>query len=327
MKALAWVVVLALLLAGGVAWLYEAPFGPSKETFVEIPAGTGTVGIAAALKAGGVIRSATAFEFFRKYAGGTLKAGEYRFEGPLKLGDVYRKIARGEVYTKTVVVPEGFNIFDIAAAVEGAGLGSAAKMLAAENRDVALIKDLSPGAVSLEGYLFPSTYSFGRHATPDQMVAAMVKRFRVAAAQLGLLGTPGLARTVTLASLIEKEVNVDAERGLVAGVFENRLRVGMPLATDPSVSYAAMLDGRWRGTIYQSDLQSESPYNTYRHAGLPPGPIANPGIAALKAAMHPTATDYLYFVADAQGHSQFSVDLKSHAAQVQAYRRAAGGGR
>jgi UPF0755 protein len=318
MKALAWLLVFALVIAVGAAWVYKVPFGPHHETFVEIPSGMGTLGIASALKAGGVIRSATAFEVYRKYAGGTLKAGEYRFEGPLKLGDVYRKIARGEVYTKTVVVPEGFNIFDIAAAVQGAGLGSAADMLAAEQRDVALIKDLSPSATSLEGYLFPSTYQFNRHATPDQMVAAMVKRFRVAAAQLGLLGTPELARTVTLASLIEKEVNVDAERPLVGGVFENRLRAGMPLATDPSVIYAAMLEGRWRGTIYQSDLQSQSLYNTYRHAGLPPGPIANPGVAALRAAMHPTATDYLYFVADAQGHSQFSVDLKNHAAQVQA---------
>ena len=126
MKVLAWVVVLALLIGAGVAWLYEAPFGPKHETFVEIPSGTSSVGIASALKAGGVIRSATAFEVYRRYARGTLKAGEYRFAGPLKLGDVYRKIARGEVYTKTVVVPEGFNIFDIAAAVQGAGLGSAA---------------------------------------------------------------------------------------------------------------------------------------------------------------------------------------------------------
>jgi UPF0755 protein len=327
MRALAWGVVLALLVAGGAAWLYEVPFGPASETFVEIPSGAGTMGIASALKAAGVIRSETAFEAYRKYAGGTLKAGEYRFEGPLKLGDVYRKIARGDVYTKTVVVPEGFNIFDIAAAVQAAGLGSAAGFLAAERRDVALIDDFSPGAVSLEGYLFPSTYSFSRHATPDQMVAAMVKRFRQAAAQLQLTGDPNLARTVILASLIEKEVRVDAERGLVGGVFENRLRLGMPLATDPSVIYAALLNGRWRGTIYESDLQSPSPYNTYRHAGLPPGPIANPGTAALKAAMHPAATDYLYFVADAQGRSQFSVDLKGHAAQVQAYRKAIAPGR
>jgi len=117
-------------------------------------------------------------------------------------------------------------------------------------------------------------------------------------------------------------VRVDAERPVVAGVFENRLATGMTLATDPSVIYAALLENRWRGTIYQSDLQSDSAYNTYRHKGLPPGPIANPGIAALKAAMKPARTDFMYFVADAQGHSRFSVDLKEHAQQVQAYREA-----
>ena len=132
----------------------------------------------------------------------------------------------------------------------------------------------------------------------------------------------GPAQKVILASLVEKEVNQDAERPLVAGVFLNRLAQGMPLATDPSVIYAALLEDRYRGTIYASDLQSDSPYNTYRHAGLPPGPICNPGIAALKAAIAPAQTDYLYFVADAQGHSRFSATLKEHSQQVQTYRRA-----
>ena len=327
MKLLGLLLLLAALFVGSAAWVFKAPFGPSHETFVELPSGTGTVAIAKALKGAGVIRSAEAFDVYRELAGGTLKAGEYRFQGPLKLGDVYRKIARGEVYTRTVVVPEGFNIFDIAAAVQSAGLASAPDMLLAERRDVALIKDLSPGAPSLEGYLFPSTYQFSRHATPEQMVTAMVKRFRQAAKQLDLQDTPALARTVILASLIEKEVSVDAERPLVGGVFANRLRTGMPLATDPSVIYAAMLDGHWRGTIFQSDLLSPSAYNTYRHTGLPPGPIASPGIAALKAAMHPATTDFLYFVADAQGHSQFSADLKTHNAQVQAYRQIMAPGR
>lgn len=322
MKPLALFLALSLLLAGGLAWLFHAPFGPARETFVEIPAGTGTITIAGALKSQQIIRSATAFELYRALARGTLKAGEYRFEGPLKLADVYRKIARGDVYTRALVIPEGFNIFDIASAVQNAGLASAPDFLAAERRNTTLIHDLSPHAVSLEGYLFPSTYQFGRHATPDQMVAAMVKRFRVVAAQAGLLHTPDPASSVILASLIEKEVNVGAERALVSGVFENRLRLGMPLATDPTVIYAAMLDGRWRGTIYQSDLQSPSPYNTYRHPGLPPGPIASPGLPALQAALHPAQTSYLYFVADAQHHSQFSADLKTHEAQVQAYRKA-----
>ena len=155
----------------------------------------------------------------------------------------------------------------------------------------------------------------------------MVKRFRQEAVLLSLPNGPSLVRTVILASLIEKEVGVDAERPVVAGVFANRLAAGMPLATDPSVIYAAVLDGRWRGNIYQSDLQSTSPYNTYKHTGLPPGPIANPGVAALQAAMHPAKTDFLYFVADAQGHSKFSVGLQEHDKQVQAYRRVQAKGR
>jgi UPF0755 protein len=325
MKGLGVLLVMVLLAVGAAVWVFEAPYGPSRETFVEIPSGTGTVGIAERLEQGGAIRSGLAFEAYRKFKGGTLKAGEYRFDHPAKLGEVYARISRGDVYTKAVTVPEGYNIFDIAQAVQQAGLGSAAAFLAAGQRDTALIQDLSPSAVSLEGFLFPDTYLFSRHATPDQMVAAMVKRFRQVAGQLGLSASPDVARTVTIASLIEKEVKVDAERPLVGGVFENRLAVGMPLATDPSVIYAALLNGRWRGTIYQSDLAFDSPYNTYRHAGLPPGPIANPGVAALKAAMHPAETNYLYFVADAQGHSQFSVDLKEHARQVQEYRRAAPG--
>ncbi len=314
--------VLVVVLAGAAWYVLETPYGPVGETFVEVVPGMGSAGIGKALEDGGVIRSRWVFGVYRRYAGGTLKAGEYRFEGAAKLEDVYAKLVRGDVYTKTVVVPEGYNIFDVAAAVEAAGLGSAGDFLAAERRDVGLIKDLSPGAVSLEGYLFPDTYRFGRKATPDQMVAAMVRRFRQVAGQLGLRSGPQVARTVTLASLIEKEVRVDAERSLVAGVFENRLRAGMPLATDPAVIYAAMLAGKWRGTIYESDLQRDSAYNTYRHAGLPPGPIANPGVAALKAAMHPAQTKYLYFVADAAGHSVFSEDWKTHDKQVAAYRAA-----
>jgi len=324
-------VVLIVAVGGGAAYVALTPYGPATETFVDIPAGSGAAGIAVRLKRGGVIRSRIAFDLYRRWKGGTLRAGEYRFDHPAKLGEVYARIARGDVYTKTLVIPEGYNIFDIADAVEKAGLGSSQDFLAAERRNTKLIANLSPGASSLEGFLFPDTYRFSRHATPDQMVAAMVKRFRQVAVQIGLLapaeaiGDPSVydvARTVTLASLVEKEVRVDSERPLVAGVFENRLADGMTLATDPSVIYAALLEGRWRGTIYQSDLSFDSPYNTYRRAGLPPGPIANPGVAALKAAMKPAHTKYLYFVADAQGHSRFSVDLKEHDQQVQAYREA-----
>src|SRR6202042_280843 len=173
---------------------------------------------------------------------------------------------------------------------------------------------------SLEGYLFPDTYQFSRHATPLQMLTVMVRRFRQMSVQLGMNGD--IARTVIMASLVEKEVSQGAERPLVAGVFVNRLAKNIPLATDPTVIYAALLEKRWRGTIYASDLQSPSPYNTYKRTGLPPGPICNPGVAALRAAMNPAKTNYLYFVSDAAGHTRFSVDLKQHAQQVQAYRQA-----
>ena len=326
MKRLLQLLLLVALLGCAAAWWYvRVPFGSGGETFVDISAGTGTAGMAARLQAASVIRSRFAFEAYRRVAGGTLRAGEYRFDHPAPLSEVYARIARGDVYTVTLVIPEGFNTFDIAAAVEAAGLGDAPGFLAAERADTALIADLNPRASSLEGFLFPDTYRFSRHATPAAMLAAMVKRFRQVAYPLGLPRSPEAARVVTMASLIEKEVRLDPERPLVAGVFENRLRLGMPLATDPAVIYAALLAGRWRGTIYQSDLDAESPYNTYRHSGLPPGPIANPGLAALKAALHPAATDYLYFVADRSGATQFSVDLKEHARQVAAYRLAGTG--
>ena len=294
-----------------------APYGPSAETFVEIPPGTGTSGIAQRLAAAGIIRSAATFTALRKIRGGTLKAGEYRFDHPIAPTEVFNRIHRGDVFTLAVTIPEGFNIFDIAQAMETAGLGNAQTFLAAERANTALIQDLSPHAPSLEGFLFPDTYRFSRHSTPQQILSTMVRRFRQETATLGI---GDANRTVTMASLIEKEVRQDSERPMVAGVFGNRLSKSMPLQTDPTVIYAAELDGRWRGVIHQSDLASESPYNTYRHPGLPPGPIASPGLAALRAALHPTPTDNLFFVADAEGHTLFSRDLATHATQVQSYR-------
>ncbi len=311
-------IVLILLLAAGV--LLYLPSGPSSETFVEIAPGTGSATIATQLQQAGIIRSRYAFDLLRFARGGTLRAGEYRFDHPSSMAQVYSRIARGDVYTVGLAIPEGFNIFDIAHAAEAAGFGSATDFLAAERRHTDLIADLSPHATSLEGYLFPATYHFSRHATPERMLAAMVRRFRQAALQLGL--GKDISRTVIMASLIEKEVSQDAERPIVAGVFLNRLAKGMPLETDPAVVYAALLDNRYRGTIYLSDLQSPSAYNTYKHVGLPPGPICNPGIAAFQAALHPTPSEYLFFVSDDAGHTRFSVDLKEHARQVQAYREA-----
>jgi len=316
-----------LVCAALAGYAIYAPAGPAdgtsddRATYVDIAPGTGTQAIALQLERAGVLHSRFAFDLLRVIKGGKLIAGEYRFNRPIPATEVYDRMVRGDIYTIPLTIPEGYNIFDIAQAVQSAGLAPRDAFLAAERSQTALIADLSPNASSLEGYLFPDTYRFGRHAKPSDILAAMVKRFRQAAAQLNLVSDPNLPKTVILASLVEKEVKQDSERPLVAGVFQNRLGQNMTLATDPSVIYAAMLDGRYRGAIFASDLQADSPYNTYRHAGLPPGPICNPGIAALKAAIAPASTDYLYFVADAQGHSRFSATLKQHAEQVETYRR------
>jgi UPF0755 protein len=327
LKLFATLFLIALVVAALAAYAVYAPIGPpagtsdDAATYVDIAPGTGTQAIGTQLEQAGVLRSRFAFDLLRAVKGGKLLAGEYRFNHPAPATEVYARIVRGDIYTRALTIPEGYNLFDIARAVEAGGFGPATTFLAAERSQTALISDLSPNAPSLEGFLFPDTYRFSRHASPAQMLATMVRRFRQVSAQLGLR-PDSAAQTVILASLVEKEVSVDSERPLVAGVFANRLAQGIPLATDPSVIYAALLEGRYRGTIYASDLQFDSPYNTYRRTGLPPGPICNPGIAALQAALAPAHTDFLYFVADAEGHSQFSATLKEHAQQVDNYRRA-----
>jgi UPF0755 protein len=324
LKFFATLLLLILLAAAAAAYIVYAPYGPTSETFVDIPPGTGASAISSRLQRSGIVRSRFAFEFVSLRKGGTLKAGEYRFDHPVPMSEVYARLVQGDVYTKAITIPEGYNIFDIANAVDAAGFSKRDDFLAAERQHTELIADLLPPGThpaSLEGYLFPDTYRFSRHATPLQILTAMVHRFRQATSQLGIDRTT-MARTVIMASLIEKEVRQETERPLVAGVFTNRLARSIPLATDPTVIYAALLDNRWRGTIYASDLQSPSPYNTYKHTGLPPGPISNPGVASLRAAMQPAQTDYLYFVSDAAGHTRFSVGLKEHDQQVQAYRQA-----
>ncbi len=317
--------LLVVVVAVGCAWVVLAPFGPERETFVDIPAHTGTSGIAAALEHGGAIRNRWAFAALREVEGGTLKAGEYRFDHRASMLEVYSRLRRGDVFTIAVVIPEGFNLFDVAQAVESAGLAPHEVFLAAAQTNVGLVRRWNPAANSVEGYLFPDTYRFSRHTTPAMMLAAMTRRFGQVALRLGLTG-PEVPRTVTMASLVEREVHVDAERPMVAGVFENRLRLGMPLQTDPAVVYASMLRGTWTGVIHQSELHSDSAYNTYAHTGLPPGPICNPGVAALQAAFHPAKTEFLYFVANPDGSTKFARDLREHEANVTAYRSAQSAG-
>jgi len=322
-RVLAIVVVLVLGLGIWLAYGLLLPISPAAPISVLLRPGWSARRIGRELKAAGVIRSAGAFAFLhyvtpRK----SLKAGEYRFDSALNAIQVRDRLAHGDIFTHTVVVPEGYNMFDIAQAVQDAGLGNAQEFLKLARSETALIHDLDPQAQTLEGYLFPDTYQFTRTQNMHDIVATMVKRFEQEARAIGLHGN--VHTVVTMASIVEKETATPEERATVASVYHNRLEHHMGLAADPTVVYAALLAGRYRGTIYQSDLQADSPYNTYKYAGLPPGPIANPGVASLQAAMNPAKTDYLYFVADGRGsgHHRFSRNYEEHEKNVLAYRRA-----
>jgi peptidoglycan lytic transglycosylase G len=322
-------ILLLIAVLGCAAWLYWAVFQPvnlGETKFVLLRPGWSVRHIAQTLQNEGIIRSAPAFLAVHYALGqGSLKAGEYKFEAPATALEVRQRLLRGDVFARTVVVPEGYNLYDIAATVEQAGLGSADDFIAIANQDVSLLHGIDPKATSLEGYLFPDTYQFTRTDTPHDIAAAMVHRFRQTAQKIGLLGRPDIHRIVTMASIVEKETGDPAERPLVASVYYNRLNRNMLLGADPTVIYAALLTGRYRGTIYQSDLQFDSPYNTYKFPGLPPGPIANPGAASLQAAMHPSESEFLYFVSDNAGHHRFSRTAVEHEKNVAAYRKAATG--
>ena len=296
------------------------PLSPGAQQLVLLKPKTSTRQIAAELEHGGVIRSGNAFLLYHYLLGHrTLKAGEYSFDHPANAVEVYERIARGDVYTSGVVIPEGYNMFDIAALLEQSKVCKREEFLKLARTDTSPIADLDPEARNLEGYLFPDTYNFSGTQTPREIIAMMVRRFRKEADALGL--TSNIHRVVTMASIVEKETAVASERPLIAGVFENRLEHNIGLATDPSVIYASLLIGKFDGTIHQSDLTLDSPYNTYRYAGLPPGPIANPGRASLLAAMHPTPTDYLYFVANNKGGHNFARTIDEHNQNVADYRR------
>ena len=313
--------MLLLAVAGWLAYNIYVPMTPPGQTFVMLRPGYSTRRIARELKNAGVIRSRDAFVLWHSFhKKPSLKAGEYLFEKDATVMDVHGRLARGDVYVHTVVIPEGFNMFDIAKSIEDAGLGPAVDFLKVATTDTALISDLAPQATSLEGYLFPNTYNFTRTQTMHEMAAEMVKQFRGVANQIGL--TQDVQQTVTLASIIEKETGNSDEREAVASVYANRLAKHIALQADPSVIYAELLSGTYSGALHHDDMHFDSPYNTYRHAGLPPGPIANPGRSSLEAALHPAETKYYYFVADGNGHHRFATTLEEHNRNVAAFRRA-----
>jgi UPF0755 protein len=312
LRAFLTLLLLAVLATGGwLAWALWMPVTPNGQKFVMLRPGYSTRRIAAELKSAGVIHNTLAFVLWHRiHRKQSLKAGEYLFDKAANPLQVHDRLVRGDIYVHTVVIPEGYTMFDIAQTIEDAGLGSSQQFIQVARSEVGLISDLSPDAKSLEGYLFPNTYEFTRTQSMKDMTGAMVKQFRLVALQIGL--TLDIQKTVTMASIIEKETAVPEERPVVASVYYNRLGRNIVLQADPSVIYAELLDGSYGGALHHEDMRFQSGYNTYTHPGLPPGPIGNPGRNSLQAAMHPAKTDYYYFVSDGNGHHRFSHSLEEH---------------
>jgi peptidoglycan lytic transglycosylase G len=289
---------------------------------LDIEPGTSSTRIAGLLEDTGVIRSRHTFlvlHYLRRKQ--TLKAGYYSFDHPISPREVFRVLVLGEVARQELTIPEGLNRFDIASLVAQGGIATREEFLKASS-DTSIIADLDPSAPSLEGYLFPDTYAFPRHGGAWPIVRAMVGRFRQVYASLATADENAPIREVVMiASMVETETGNANERPMVASVFYNRLQRGIPLQCDPTVIYAAILQNSYSGNIGSAELNSTSPFNTYMHSGLPPGPIANPGKASLLAALHPASTKYLYFVVNSTGHHTFSRTLAEHNLAVSLYRR------
>jgi UPF0755 protein len=324
-------VVIVVALAAAAWWAHGRMRQPHRgfggeEIFVELPPGSGVAGIADRLVDAGVVPDRWTFRLAARLSGSDrrLQAGEYRFTAAASPMDIVRRLERGDVFRRPVTFPEGLTIAEMASLLERAQIGTARDFTRAAS-DPSKIRQLDPQARSLEGYLFPDTYAFPRDASSDTVIEALVAGFdrafdtglRDAAAGRGL----SVREVVTLASLIEKETAEPTERALVSAVYHNRLARRMPLQCDPTVIYALMRAGKWNGNIQRVHLQIDSPYNTYRYPGLPPGPIASPGRASLEAAILPADVPYLYFVSRNDGTHVFAETLVEHNRNVQQWQR------
>jgi UPF0755 protein len=327
--ALIFIAIFVLIVGGGVLvatvlWSrIEEPYKGynTAETFVEVPQGAGTAEIRRRLIEGGVVHDEYTFRAALWWSGEArnLQAGEYRFAEPMSPLAVIQKIGRGDIYTRRITFPEGLTIGEMAKLYESRGFGSAQSFIDAAG-DTAAVRELDPEATDLEGYLFPETYALPRGVPASRLIEQMVDRFlstytesmRQGAAAQGLT----TRQVVTLASLVEEETAQPQEHPLVAAVYRNRMRLNMPMQADPTVIYALQKSGRYNGNIRREDLQYDSPYNTYRHPGLPPGPIASPGKASLEAALAPADVPYLYFVSRNDGTHVFAQTLAQHNANV-----------
>jgi UPF0755 protein len=311
---LVFITILLLACACGVFafWLSRDLRTPLQHSasaqYIEIPRGSTPAETLARLKSSGVIgRDWTLLLYVRlRGLGPQLKAGEYRFPSPISPLQVLRKLEEGEERLDRFTVIEGWTRWDIAATmarIPELKLSDAGEALSLMN-DTTLINDIDPEAKNLEGYLFPDTYSFPPNTTPKEMIATMVRRFRqvwnAGLADEAHASNRTLREAATVASLVETEAKLAEDRPLVASVIYNRLQRGMPLGIDSTVIYASKLAGKWRGDgkVYQSDLDRDSPYNTRKVRGLPPGPISSFGARSLEAAIRPAQTDYLYYVRD-----------------------------
>jgi UPF0755 protein len=301
---------------------YRGYAGP--EQFVVIAPGTGTAAIRRSLVETGIVRDEWAFRAALWWTGHALdlQAGEYRFDRPLAAVDVVERIASGDVYTRSITFPEGLIIEEMAEIFESRGFGAATDFEAAA-ANPSLVRAIDDEAVDLEGYLFPETYALARDTPASSLIGMMVDRFlatfvdqwRRAAEEQGLT----VRQVVTLASLVEEETGAADERPIVAAVYRNRFRIGMRLQADPTVVYAMRQAGSYNGNIRRADLAMDSPYNTYRYAGLPPGPIAAPGAAALAAVLAPADVNYLYFVSRNDGTHAFARTLAEHNRNVREF--------
>jgi UPF0755 protein len=348
--------LILLIAAAAAAWLWYSINYPyqgfaSEGVFVEVAHGSSSRSVARLLERKGVVRNSVAFELYaRRHPRRSLQAGEYFFDRATSAHDVFWKLANGQVFEQPFTVREGETMFDIGRDLEAGKFMSADEFLRAA-KDPALIQDIAPKAATLEGFLVPATYHLSRHPSATALTTDMVRKFKEEWATVTSTASPADAMTssgtfteatqtdpptaanntppsarpvtaiVTLASLVERETPKAEERPLVAGVFENRLHKNMLLQCDPTVIYALEQRGRYNGTLSTADLHIDSPYNSYTHTGLPPGPIGNPGEASLRSAYRPAHTDYLYFVANTQGGHFFSSTLAEHNNNVIKYRR------
>ena len=333
-RAIGWAVAVLLALAtvgalatGRTLWArVHEPYqdGRAAERLVLVPVGTGTLAIGRRLVEAGVVRDALTFRAAVWWTGRSrdLKAGEYLFDRPMAAIDVVLKIARGDVYARRITFPEGLTIGEMAELYESRGFGASSQFIEAAS-DPSAIREIDSAAADLEGYLFPETYALPRGTSASSLIAMMVERFRTVYGEAlrRSAQAQGLSarQVTTLASLVEKETGQPSERPLVAAVYRNRMAIGMGLQADPTVVYALRRAGRYTGNIRRQDLALDSPYNTYRYAGLPPGPIAAPGEASLRAALMPAAVEYLYFVSRNDGSHAFARTLAEHNRNVREF--------